>query len=104
MGGGRGSLAAAAREIRNLVNAGCGVELTTHAREKMTAEGVSLVDVMHVLRSGVVRRAPDRDVRTGNEKFRVEGTSDDRRLCVVVVFEVYPVRLRVVTVWKDKRQ
>jgi hypothetical protein len=97
-------LAAIAREIRNYANAGCGVTLTTHAREEMQADAVSLVDVMHVLRSGVVRRAPDVDVRTGDSKVRVEGTTDGRHLCVVVVVEVRPVRLRVVTVWEEKRR
>ena len=85
-----------AREIRYLVTAGCAVTLTTHAREEMEADAVSLVDVMHVLRSGVVQRAPDLDVRTGHWKVRVEGTSDECHLCVVVVVEV--VAVRVVTV------
>jgi len=98
-------LAAKAREIRNYANAGCEVTLTAHAREEMKADGVSLVDVMHVLRSGVVRRPPDRDVRSpasgnGASRARVTGVT----CCVVVVIEVHPIRLRVVTVWEDKRR
>jgi hypothetical protein len=93
-----------AREIRDLVTAGCAVTLTTHAREAMADDAVSFVDVVHVLRSGVVRRAPDCDVRTGDWKVRVEGTSDERHLCVVVVVEADPVGVRVVTVWEVKRR
>jgi hypothetical protein len=105
MGRGRGgSLGVWAHQIHDLVTAGCAITLTAHAREEMAADAVSLVDVVQVLRSGTVRQAPDRDVRTGDWKVRVEGRCDDREIVVVVVPETARPELRVVTVWEGKRR
>jgi hypothetical protein len=48
----------------------------------------------------VVRR--EHDVRFGNWKYTVEGTSDERRIGVVVVIETDPDGLLVITVWEVK--
>jgi hypothetical protein len=91
----------AARRIREALAAGCGVTLTAHAWEELAADKLTVVDIRQALKTcRVVRR--ERDVRFGNWKYTVEGTSDERRIGVVVVIETDPDGLLVITVWEVK--
>ena len=44
-----------------------------HFREELAAEGLCIEDAFAVLRSGVIYDPPEMDIKTGEEKWRIEG-------------------------------
>lgn len=57
----------------------------SHFRQELAAEQVSLQDAWSVLRTGQVYREPERDIRTGEWKYRVEGQEPDGKWLVIVL-------------------
>jgi hypothetical protein len=58
-----------------------------HFRDELINDGLTTEDVLTVCRSGAVIMAPEKDLKTGNWKYRIEGlTSDQRRIAVVFTF------------------
>ena len=73
--------------FRNFQN--FGIEITTHAKQRMQQHGVTLTDLRRVFRPlpGTLLRV-ESDIRTGDDKYRVEGSDiDNRRFEVVVVLD-----------------
>ena len=60
------------------------IEITTHANQRMQQHGVTLADVRTILRRGGLRHV-ERDIRTGEDKYRVAGSDIDNRPFEVVV-------------------
>ena len=73
-----------------------GVRLTAHARERMAQRRIRLPQIRQVLRAGRVREV-GRDIRTGQDKFRVAGRDADGRELEIVVALGPGDRVTVVT-------
>lgn len=60
---------------------------TKHFRDELTNDDLTTQDVLSVCRSGAVIAAPEKDIKTGRWKYRIEGkTSEPRRIAVVFTF------------------
>lgn len=57
---------------------------TRHFREELAADGFDIQDAFHVIRHGCIYREPEQDIKTGQWKYRVEGSTADRRSLAVV--------------------
>jgi uncharacterized DUF497 family protein len=57
---------------------------TRHFREELINDGLTTEDVLTVCRSGAIRMAPEKDIKTGRWKYRIEGINADRRKIAVV--------------------
>jgi len=75
------------------------VGYTRHFREELINDGLTTEDVITACRSGAVAMAPEKDIRTGSWKYRIEGfTSDQCRVAVVFTFR--PGQAVLITVFK----
>ena len=72
------------------------VRYTKHARERMAEREISAAQIDRVLQSGSLTEV-DRDIRSGQEKYRVEGYDVDEQRIVVVVTLGPGRRVTVVT-------
>ena len=72
------------------------VRLTRHARERMAQRRIRLPQIRRVLKTGSVREV-ERDIRTGQDKYRVAGRDADGRDLEVVVVLGPGRRVTVVT-------
>lgn len=71
-----------------------------HFRTELAAEGLTLVDVWHVLRTGCIYEASERDIKTGEWKYRIEGTEPDEGRWIGVVFSFKTIeRVCLITVF-----
>ena len=57
---------------------------TRHFREELINDGLTREDILVVVRSGAVIMEPERDIKTGQWKYRIEGTTVERRQIAVV--------------------
>jgi hypothetical protein len=58
-----------------------------HFRDELMNDGLTISDVLTVCRGGAVIMAPEKDIKTGDWKYRIEGlTSDQCRVAVVFAF------------------
>jgi Domain of unknown function (DUF4258) len=63
------------------------VSYTTHFREELANDNLTTEDVLTICRSGAVIMEPEKDIRTGQWKYRIEGnTADSRRVAVIFTF------------------
>ena len=63
------------------------VTYSRHFRDELANDALSTEDVLTVCRSGAVIIAPEKDIRTGQWKYRIEGaTADGRNVAVVFAF------------------
>lgn len=62
------------------------VVYTRHFRDELRNDGLTMQDVLTVCRAGAIRRQAEIDLKTGLWKYRIEGSSDGRRLAVVFTF------------------
>lgn len=77
------------------------VSYTKHFRDELTDDDLSTEDVLRISRSGAIIEAPEKDIKTGQWKYRIEGiTSDSRR--VAVVFVLRPQMAVFITVFERK--
>ncbi len=62
---------------------------TRHFREELANDDLTMGDVLTVCKSDSVVAAPDKDIKTGQWKYRIEGlTADRRKIAVVFTFRV----------------
>jgi hypothetical protein len=85
----------ARRLIGHIARAGA-VGFTRHARDEMAQDGLLAVDVINVLRAGLVEFSEERH---GSFRYRVY----TRKLTVVVAFRSAE-QLAVVTAWRSGRR
>lgn len=58
-----------------------------HFRRELAKDDLTTVDVLAICRSGAIIMAPEKDIRTGQWKYRIEGmTADQRQVAVVFTF------------------
>jgi len=55
-----------------------------HFREELANEGINLQDAWIVLRYGHIYEAPEKDIKTGEWKYRLEGPEPGGRWMVIV--------------------
>jgi Domain of unknown function (DUF4258) len=61
---------------------------TRHFLEELANDDLTMEDVLAVCRSGAVIMEPEKDIRNGQWKYRVEGpTADLRRVAIVFTFK-----------------
>ena|ERR1035438_1339930 len=59
-----------------------------HFREELADEGLDILDAHNVLKSGNIFQEPEPDIRTGDWKYRMEGTDlEGKPLAVVFCFK-----------------
>lgn len=80
--------------------------MTEHAKDRMNKRGLLSGDVMFVLKSGMVREAPEASTQDGYFKYRMESlapNSDSRMVGVVAIPSMRDRRLKVLSVmWVDE--
>jgi hypothetical protein len=59
-----------------------------HFKEELANEGLDILDAHHVLQKGNIFQEPEPDIRTGDWKYRMEGTDlEGKPLAVVFCFK-----------------
>jgi hypothetical protein len=75
------------------------VRYTRHFREELAKDDLTMADVLVVCRSGAIVMSPERDIRTGDWKYRIEGFTTERRQ-VAVVFSLGREAATFITVFE----
>lgn len=75
------------------------VVYTKHFREELLNDNLTVEDVLAVCKLGVIRMAPEKDIRTGQWKYRIEGLNTERR-SLAVVFCLQPNKTVFITVFE----
>jgi hypothetical protein len=57
---------------------------TRHFRDELARDDLTMEDVLTACRSGGIVMAPEKDIRTGDWKYRIEGFTAERRRIAVV--------------------
>jgi uncharacterized protein DUF4258 len=73
-----------------------------HFREELANDDLTTEDVLRVCKSGAVAVPPEKDIKTGDWKYTIEGITVDRRN-IAVVFTFRLVSAVFVTVFERKR-
>lgn len=60
------------------------VMYSRHFREELADDGLTTGDILAVCKSGAISMAPEKDIKTGQWKYRMEGITADRRKVAVV--------------------
>jgi hypothetical protein len=55
-----------------------------HFREELVSEGLTINDARVVMQSGTIYQPPEEDIKTGEDKYRVEGYEPGGKWLVVV--------------------
>jgi uncharacterized DUF497 family protein len=55
-----------------------------HFREELANEGLDILDAHNVLRTGIIFKEPEPDIRSGDWKYRIEGTDLEGKLLAVI--------------------
>jgi hypothetical protein len=59
-----------------------------HFREELANEGLDILDAHYVLKTGNIFQEPEPDIRSGDWKYRMEGTNlEGKPLAVVFCFK-----------------
>jgi hypothetical protein len=59
-----------------------------HFREELAKDALDMEDVLLVCSAGVIRSAPEIDIRSGQWKYRIEGaTLDHKQAAIVFTFK-----------------
>ena len=73
--------------VRNCLSAGRVIS-GKHFREELANEGLDIFDAYNVLRMGIILHEPEPDIRSGDWKYRIEGTDlEGKPLAVVFCFK-----------------
>ena len=75
------------------------VVLGKHFTEELKADGLALAEAYHVLRTGAVFDLPDKDIKTGDWKYRVEGKEPDGKWLVIVFCFKEVDTTFLITIW-----
>ena len=70
-----------------------------HFRDELANDDLTTEDILAVCRSGAITMAPEKDIKTGQWKYRIEGITADRRE-VAVVFTFRPGMAVFITVFE----
>jgi hypothetical protein len=73
----------AEERMRHCLEGGA-VIASRHFRQELPSEGINLQDAWTVLRYGHVYDAPEKDIKTGEWKYRMEGPEADGKWIVIV--------------------
>jgi|SRR5690606_31062783 len=96
------SSAAAQSQVRALAQDTEAIVVTDHAGERMEQRGITMRDLLRILRTGYVDEAPE-EVREGDWKCKVTQTIGSREAGAVTII-VHRRQLVVKTVeWEDGR-
>ena len=83
---GRLSRTEAADLVRKCLSAGRVIP-GKHFREELANEGLDILDAHHVLRTGSIFQEPEPDIRSGDWKYKMDGTDlEGESLAVVFCF------------------
>ena len=74
------------------------VLVCTHAKERMVERDVEMTDILCVLKNGKILKPPEPNIKTGNLRWRVEGSTIDNKFLKIVV-EIEDNGIVVVTVF-----
>lgn len=62
--------------------------LSAHFRKELANDCLDMSDATYVLKHGHILREPEPDIKTGEWKYRIEGTTtESKRLAVVFCFK-----------------
>jgi hypothetical protein len=75
------------------------VSYTRHFRDELASDDLTIEDVLAACRSGAIVMAPEKDIRTGHWKYRIEGITAERR-SIAVVFSLLPHAAVFITVFE----
>ena len=75
--------AEAANLVRRCLSAGRVIP-GKHFREELANEGLDILDAHNVLRTGIIFKEPEPDIRSGDWKYRIEGTDLEGKLLAVI--------------------
>jgi hypothetical protein len=79
--------AEAANLVRRCLSAGRVIP-GKHFREELANEGLDILDAHNVLRTGIIFQEPEPDIRSGDWKYRIEGTDlEGKPLAVIFCFK-----------------
>jgi len=67
---------------------------TRHFKQELAGDGLTTEDVLAVCHSGVILMAPEKDIKTGDWKYRIEGCTADYE-DVGLIFALKPERKAV---------
>jgi hypothetical protein len=70
-----------------------------HFRDELANDDLTMEDILAVCRSGSIAMAAEKDIKTGQWKYRIEGTTVDRNE-VAVIFTFKPDFAVFITVFK----
>jgi hypothetical protein len=57
---------------------------TRHFREELVSDGFTMQDVLTICKAGAINMQPEKDIKTGQWKFRIDGITTERRTLAVV--------------------
>jgi len=77
------------------------VIVTGHFKKELANDNLAMGDVLTVCRSGTIIQSPEKDLKTGQWKYRIEGWNVDRRK-LAVVFGFRPDSTVMITVFERK--
>jgi hypothetical protein len=60
------------------------VMYSRHFRDELANDDLTTEDILAVCRSGAIIMAPEKDIKTGQWKYRIEGVTADRRNVALV--------------------
>jgi hypothetical protein len=64
------------------------VSYTRHFRDELLNDDLDMGDILRACQSGAIHMAPEKDIKTGHWKYRIEGrTADGRRIAIVFAFK-----------------
>jgi hypothetical protein len=78
------------------------VKYTKHFGEELINDDLSTEDILRICKSGAIIEAPEKDIKTGQWKYKIEGTTSDNRR-VAVVFVLRHLLAIFITVFERKQ-
>jgi hypothetical protein len=85
--------------LHHCLSEGGSVRWGTHFKKALEDERLTFPDAWQVLRTGRIYEAPERDIKTGDWKYRVEGHTPDGVWLVIVFCFKEADRAFLITVW-----
>lgn len=86
------------KHVHRLALESASIRFTVHARTRMSQRGIVDAMVLECLRRGVIRRAPEQNIKTGWYECRMERYTGGKNVAVVAAVEESDPSVMVVTV------